>query len=384
MSIRQSTNLLGGVCIVALGMTSLLWTSAAGSAASSQDLSDNAPQLLSTHPWAAAQPTEIGRQLVELRVHDGKVWAGYGDYSANTGPVTLAPLDPSNGTYGASFDLDSEAVYNIRQIRGQLVAPATDPRANADFGIGAPWSESRPLRATHVYDSVSLTDDDLWMVGSSGRDAVAWRSMDRGQTWTEALRQPPENANDAARFYFAGRLNDSLVLQAADARGGPQRTALEFDGLGWAELPSILERDDRGWRAEEFGAGIVFHTVGHGRAGSVRYFDGQVTVTLMLDAYDVEVTDEAVYILATDGSVVRSTDLATWDRVGAGPQTSRSLAVSGDQVYFGTTDSEIWSARVQVESSSTATTGESVAGHPTLDRSKSDRCPKGWQKKGRC
>ena len=40
---------------------------------------------LATHPQAASQPTEQGRTINNLKIFNGKLYAAYGDYNANTG-----------------------------------------------------------------------------------------------------------------------------------------------------------------------------------------------------------------------------------------------------------------------------------------------------------
>lgn len=42
--------------------------------------------LLGTHPQAASQPTAIGQRILDLELLKGRLYAGFGDYGANTGP----------------------------------------------------------------------------------------------------------------------------------------------------------------------------------------------------------------------------------------------------------------------------------------------------------
>jgi hypothetical protein len=385
--------------------------------------------LAAVHPAARTQPTELGQVLTELRVHDGTVWAGYGDYEANTGPIALSAFDPAAPAQGfqQAFLSDTEAIYNLREVNGQLVAPATDPRSSSDFAIDGPWRDQQPFGATHVFDTVSLDGNDLWMVGSQNIDAVAWRSVDGGTSWTEALRIAPRRGNDFARFYFTGVIDGSLVVQARDAMGGPHRSAMGFDGVAWSERPTMLLDDDRGWRTDAYGAGLVYHSSGHARQGAARHYDGTATTTLHPDAYDVEVTASHVWILTATGAVIRSSDLAAWDTVAQAPATARSLAVTGETLYVGTTASELWTMTIAPQSDTTdattvddttstiddtttvgdttstiddtttvgdttSTIDDTTAVDDTTDtvdatttvNPGTERCPKGWQKKGRC
>ena len=51
-------------------------------------------ELLATHPDAAMQTTDEGRTLHTLHAVDGKLFVGYGDYSFDTGPISLRSFDP--------------------------------------------------------------------------------------------------------------------------------------------------------------------------------------------------------------------------------------------------------------------------------------------------
>jgi hypothetical protein len=296
---------------------------------------------VATHAWAAAQRTSTGNALVDLEVFEGKVYAGYGDYGANTGPITVAGFDPAAGAFGAEFTSDTEAIYNLREVGGRLVAPATDPRTRADFAESGPWADARPLGATHVFDTVSLDGSDLWMVGSKGYDAVAWRSVDGGATWQTALVAPPVASGTYARFYFAAVLTGKLYVHGVDSNGVSHPTSKVFDGSGWSDGPSIVG-GAIGWRPVPYAGGVLFHGFGHGRTSSVYFFDGTTSRPVGY-GYDFEVVGDTVYLLDSSGSVTKSSNLSRWQRVAAGPVGSRSLAVDNGTIYIGTATSELWS-----------------------------------------
>src|SRR5688572_11387418 len=53
------------------------------------------------HPDAAAQPTSTGKVLATLKGFNGKIYAGFGDYGSNTGPIGIRPFDPLTNTFGS-------------------------------------------------------------------------------------------------------------------------------------------------------------------------------------------------------------------------------------------------------------------------------------------
>src|SRR5262245_42593225 len=53
------------------------------------------PRLLGTPPHAARQPTPRGRTLHATKGWMGRLYFGYGDIEANTGPIEISSYDPA-------------------------------------------------------------------------------------------------------------------------------------------------------------------------------------------------------------------------------------------------------------------------------------------------
>jgi hypothetical protein len=292
-------------------------------------------------PAARAQPTSKGQQILDLQAFEGRVYPGFGDYNANTGPIAVAPLTPGVG-FNTEYVADTEAIYNFRAIDGRLFAPSTDPRMAADFAANGPWTSGTSLGAAHVFDTASLGAGDLWMVGSQGYDAVAWHSTDGGATWEVALRRSSAMVNDAARFYFAGVLDGRLYVQAVDGQG-PRATSDVFDGSTWSAGPSVIGRQGFGWRPVEFNGSLFLHSLGHGLAGSVLSFDGRRT-SRVASGYDVEVAEGILLLLTDTGEVRTSRDGRRWTTAAQAPATARSVTLLNGTIYVGTTSGQLWTA----------------------------------------
>ncbi|HEX7168294.1 MAG TPA: hypothetical protein VF230_15045, partial [Acidimicrobiales bacterium] len=254
---------------------------------------------VASHAAAAAQPTSTGRAIADLQVWDGKVYMGYGDYGANTGPITVSSFEPRRGVVSDEFVQDTEAVYNYRAIGNRLIAPSIDPRVAADYAAGGPWAEASVAGASHVFDVATLTGTDLWMVGSKDMDAVAWRSLDGGTTWAEVLRVAPRTTGDHARFYFAGVLNGRLYVHATDAGTGAHPASNVFDGASWSEGPALISGYTRGWRPVEFNGELVY-TANPQNTGRVHAFDGSASRIIGMGR-DIEVTPRKLYLLDSWG-----------------------------------------------------------------------------------
>lgn len=304
--------------------------------------------------FASAQPTATGRQLVELEVFDGKIYAGYGDYAANTGPITISSHVPGSPGFSAEGVSETEAVYNYREIGGQLFSPAIDPRGSADYAANGPWLDRSGPGAFHVFDMVEF-GGAMIMVGSQGDDAVAWRSTDAGLSWSESIRVAPQSDGTFSRFYFAGVLGSSLYVQASDWGSAHPTSLVTTDGTTWSFGPSLLSGDEFGWRPVTVGGKLVFQAYGHGYSGAVKTFDG-VTVKTIAHGYDVTASGSTLYILDGAGTVLRSNDLQSVVPVGTAPAGARSLVVSQERLFVGTDRSELWSAPLPASSVPTTTT----------------------------
>jgi hypothetical protein len=307
--------------------------------------------LAGVHPGAAGQPTEIGRTLATLVAWDGRLYGGYGDINANAGPIAVISFDPRKGAFAREWASDTEAIFTYRPIAGRLFAPATDPRAAADYAVGPPWKDERPIGCTHAYDMATLTGDDLWLVGSAGVDAVAWRSLDAGRSWRESLRVTPagEPGEDYSRFHFAGVLGRSLYVQASDYHHGPKPASSVFDGRRWSSGPNLLPAPAvRGWHAVGFANRLVYQSDQTVAAGvsQLLAFDGRrVSLPLAEAIHDFTTDRGSLLALTTQGEVLRTRDLARWQRVATAPPGSRSIGALGGAIYVGTTDSRLYRSR---------------------------------------
>lgn len=313
-------------------------------------------ELLSMHPWAVQQKSTVGKSIQTLIAWQGKLYAGYGDYGANTGPITLAAFDPELRTFDSQWVANTEAILNFRPIRGRLFAPAIDRKSYAipgDYSVldaNGVWRDSNCGSTTHAYDIVTLTGNDLWVVGSQDVRATAFRSTDDGATWKPALKDTAitGNPDDFARFYFAGVYNGKLYLQARDFYGSLHPTSHVFDGTNWTQGPDLFPgaRGSLGWRPDTFAGRMLYRSWEPGRSTPLRSFNGsEVTWVDSMWVRDVVIENGYCYALVDSGygtiTIERTADLRSWTRIGRVPWECISLAVIAGQYYLGTSDSKI-------------------------------------------
>lgn len=319
---------------------------------------------LATHPQASQQSTALGKTLLTLKAWNGKIYAGYGDYGANTGPIALTPFNPQTNTFASSPEASdlTEAIYIFRNIGGNLYAPSTDPRygLSTDYAVETPpggtWTQSGKLGGEHVFDAATLTGSDLWFVGAiyGTNQAGAWRSTDGGATWQKSLAVSPTigGSNPYSRFYFAGVLNGKLYVQAFDGNdsgSAPQSSSQVFDGSGWSKGPNLLPNGGMGYHTENFAGKLVYLLwQGYPSATRLTAFDGSKATTAATPApfWEYVVDNGTLYGLGYDNVVYSTKDLVTWYKAATAPSTARSIAVLNGQIYVGTTDSKIYSAPI--------------------------------------
>ncbi len=302
---------------------------------------------LGTHPGASAQSTPTGKAIATLSVFNGKLYAGYGDYGANTGLIAITPYNLSTGTFVNEGMADTEAIYAWKTIGDKLYAPAIDTRSGGDYAVGTAsgaWANIDRMPSVHAFDMATRDGSDLYVVGSTytpDLNAAVWRSVDGGATWTEILSTPPASttAGDFARFYFAGVIAGKLYVHGVDYYGWAHPRSKVYDGTSWRDAPAIMPSTGTGCDAKSFAGNIVFKSYCHVQSGAYA-FDGNSTVRL--PGTDTSIDGAYLYMLVGT-NIQRTTNLRTWTTVVTNvPAGARSIAVSGGSLYVGSYDSQLY------------------------------------------
>jgi hypothetical protein len=294
---------------------------------------------LAVHPQASRQPTAWGKSLHTLCAWNGKLYAGYGDYDKNTGPISILSFDPVTRTLSNEWTSMTESITVFRPLLGRLYAPAIDPRGRAPKAAGyavcdssGQWSDN-PVFMEHAFDVATLTGSDLWLVGSYGDEhSMALRSLDGGVTWQKALDLFRKGDN-SSRFYYVGVLDKKLYLQSSS-----DTNSMVFHGEGWTHGPPIARF---GYHPVTFVGKMVLQS---GR--DLLVFDGEKPAVPLLPQNPVRAfctSVRALYVLrARDSTIQRTTDLSTWSSVATAPSNACSLAVLHGRLYTGTRDSRLY------------------------------------------
>ncbi|WP_089940796.1 hypothetical protein [Candidatus Entotheonella palauensis] len=314
------------------------------------------------HPKAKQQRTYLGKWIHSLKAFDGLLYSGYGDWNANTGPISIYSYDLSHGTLREEFVMNTESIERFVVTGGQLCVPSIDPRGNPPHDVAmrtrhSSWDGVVLARFTHVFDIASLNGNDLWFIGSKGRNAVAMRSLDGGQTLHNAdtLIVPPKRSENYARFFFGGSLNGKLYVQAVDNDSRRHRHSWVFDGNAWQPGPNLLpKRGDRGGRPVNFRGKLVYKGHFLSFEGRPLYsFDGRRVKEVLkrfgrsyARAADVKRDGNDLYVLVIrdEAEILRTRDLINWYHVATFPRALRpiSMEVVNDNIYIGTAEAEVY------------------------------------------
>lgn len=337
---------------------------------------------LGTLPEAAAQTTDQGKTLNSLAIFDGKLLASYGDYNANTGPITINPFDLTSQTFdGSAISVPAESIGTWRVINGKIYATTIDPTCSGScpagyvvYTPGSGWEVKTPVNAEHMYDIATLDGTDLWLFGGDQSTAYAWRSTDDGATWSIAQTHNlnPENGDDSERYYWGAALDGKMYMQS-DVYNTANEAQI-FDGTNWTTgtTDAICGTGDssRGPGPVEFNDKLICPNYGE----QVHPYNGQTSDDYNLlhntdcspstHCYSgwqkpyVFTASDKLYLLNSGysgnqeseyhSSLIFSNNLEDWQQYNGLPLTASSAAIDeqAGKLYVGTSDSKIYVADI--------------------------------------
>ena len=326
---------------------------------------------LGTHPQAASQATSTGKTLNKLQLFGGKLFAAYGDYNANTGPISINPYDIANGSFdGEAIQVFAESLGNWKVIDNKLYTTTIDatcsgscPSGYAAGDANGTWQVNTPVNAEHIFDIATLTGTDIWLFGGSGDTAYVWRSTDAGQNWivVQTNNVNPGDGDDSERYYWGQAMDGKMYMQA-DVFGNTQAVQIYY-GTNWTSGTTDIICG-RGTSAGGPNPVVFDHKIVCAENNEIRIFDGEQTNTISIDdqgycgVSDWGIYEDAVYVLCRNGSTIRRTkDLSHWQTFEGIPVSATSFTIDSDtgKLYVGGDDSKLCVSNFEIIDTTTPT-----------------------------
>ena len=335
----------------------------AGVADASDPRCGTQPQLITVHPHAVAQDSALGSNLVDARGYNGRIYFGYGDIDANTGPIVISSYDPTAKEWRDHLTFDTERIERFRVIGDELWAPATDPHGAEDpeYAKGSArheWSQVDAGRSIKVLDAVERVPGDVFLVGSDLylSDAGTFDNTFGAAAWRAQNGAPFERAfpiinPDPFQDYQYVDMNELPFLNAAALDGKLYTASVAlvrvFDGATWSKGPQL-----GGFiHPITFAGRIVF-----GALGELWAFDGthrtrlgiqllETTLSYTFITEPIAVLNDSeghLLVVNANGETLVTADLTEWHCIGRAPEDVRSIGSLNGTVYFGGPEGRVY------------------------------------------
>lgn len=323
--------------------------------------------LVGTHPDAAAQPTERGRELRELHGFSGRVYVGFGDYGANTGPIKITPWNPSTGWENEGSQ-DTEAIYQYQQIGQILFSPSIDPAYQGALELPPnasdyasinglrQWPDSDRFESFHVFDIRQLGDSMIASGSGPGCNLSCgrvWRSDNGGASWYSWY----STSRDASQVWGGDR------CYAISTHGGRVWADCTAGDVTWTGSQWVGDSSQRYAHTESVTFGG--YLVSPGRGGNLYGWNGSERILRSGTHKWLAVDGSNLYAVDAYNRVYRTSDLSSWTQVTTVPSEARSFTAAAGVLYYGDATSRLWSMGVASTSTTSSTTTTTTASTTT-------------------
>ncbi len=262
----------------------------------------------------------------DMKLFDGKLYVGAGNYNDNTGPIGLRWYDTKSRTWGGGSFIFEEQIHTFCVLDGILTIPGTDAVSGFDWDyssyyqlLGEEWEQYRVLPdARHNFDIVRFGDDIFAAIGTEPGLSPLLVSHDDGQSFEHVPLTVNGNTVNTApyvevRSYFLfehqGELYALITLVAQQT--GSYRLVAKYDPQA-KEFIVGSEFDDitrlgtaLGMRHTFFAEAVTWRDTAYFTNGKLIRFDGEKLIsTGALDehiVWDLLVTGDDLYLLTSTG-----------------------------------------------------------------------------------
>lgn len=138
--------------------------------------------------WRTSPSEAFARNLWDLQEFRGRLYLGYGDAIANTGPTQILAFDPASQEFTQDTVVNEEAVDTFHVFGGRLYVPGPDAVESRDGALyvrdAAGWNTIPLPGVVHACDVVMHGDELCVAVQDTLSGGAVRCSRDEGKSWS--------------------------------------------------------------------------------------------------------------------------------------------------------------------------------------------------------
>lgn len=135
-------------------------------------------------------PESFANSAWDVKVWNGQVFRGAGDYDKNSGVTPILAFDIATGRWKSYGNKHDQAIHSFEEIGGTLYAPGIDPIGSWEFGNfyylkDGKWKTMRNLpNGIHNFDMIEFDGKIFAGLGTEDADDTVAVSSDGGESWS--------------------------------------------------------------------------------------------------------------------------------------------------------------------------------------------------------
>ena len=135
-------------------------------------------------------PANLANSCWDVKIWNGQVFRGAGDYDKNTGATPIFAYDIATQKWQNYGTVPDMAVHSFEVIDGKLCAPGIDPSGGWELGNfysleDGKWKNNRTLpNGVHNFDMIEFDGKIFAGLGTEDADDTVAVSTDGGKSWS--------------------------------------------------------------------------------------------------------------------------------------------------------------------------------------------------------
>ena len=165
---------------------------------------DDAASVVEMGNTAPYEAGNVANYVWDVKIFDGKLYRGAGDYDKNSGDTPFITFDFETGRWSSVDIATDEAIHRFVEIDGKLYTPGIDSRDSGGWSLGnyyvledGKWQKMRNVpNGIHCFDMIGFGGKMYLGVGTETVENTVAVSSDAGKTWSYL----PLHNHDGGKF----------------------------------------------------------------------------------------------------------------------------------------------------------------------------------------